>query len=282
MGNLTGHAIPGSLFLFFGLWWTIRYSVMWASRLGGRNTSSAATVCCNNAPSRFLKRVPVEGLCKTMFGITGIVEEQLVAHWILIDPVTHQFHQLVIWQHITMYSFFALNGICDILIALRAPVPTGIDYVSLSMAYAVEGLLFFYHLHGRNDLDVRLHKLLVLAAGLCAAVSGLEAWKPDTIVLPMLRAALTLQGTWFWQVGLILYPIVPGHEWDQESKENVMFVSMAFCWHILGILLFMSVVYTVVYHIYQLQAKEKRRVLNLEVQPLSSHMLQTESDSDLD
>ncbi|XP_019641381.1 PREDICTED: transmembrane protein 45B-like [Branchiostoma belcheri] len=281
MGNFPGHAIPGSFFLFFGLWWTIRYSVMWARRMGGRNTGSAAEVCCNNGPGRFLKRVPVEGLCKTMFGIAGIVEEQLVAHWTLIDPRTQQFHELDIWQHNTMYLFFALNGIFDILIAMRAPVPSGIDYVSLSLAYSVEGLLFFYHLHGRIGLDVRLHRLLVLAAGLCAAVSGLEAWKPGTLLLPMVRTACTLlQGTWFWQVGWILYPPFPGHEWDLESHENMMFVSMAFCWHILGILLFMSVVYTVVYHIYQ--AKEKQRGTELELGPLSSHMLQAHSDSELD
>ncbi|XP_078670442.1 transmembrane protein 45B-like isoform X3 [Branchiostoma floridae x Branchiostoma belcheri] len=281
MGNFPGHATPGSIFLFFAIWWTIRYSVMWASRMGGRKTSSA--VCWKNAPlvCRFLSRVPMEGLCKILFPLTGLLGEQMAAHWTLIDPVTGQFHMLGNWQHTTMYLFFALSGFCDVLIALKAPVPSGIDHLSMSLAYAVEGVLFFYHLHGRADLDVRLHKLLLLAVAPCVTVSSLEAWRHDTLLLPMIRAAFTLvQGTWFWQVGWILYPPFPGHEWDLESHENMMFVSMAFCWHILGILLFMCVVYTVVYHIYQ--AKEKQRGTELELGPLSSHMLQAHSDSELD
>ncbi|XP_078616252.1 transmembrane protein 45B-like [Branchiostoma floridae x Branchiostoma japonicum] len=339
MGDFIGHAVPGTILLLFGLWWSIKYSAMWASRTRGRETSSAA-VRCNCGPSRFLKRVPVEGLCKTILGTAGYAEvkkytkviftadcaevrkctmvvfspvrhwkatqtwhedgvnkdvfsvagmflEQHVGQWTLIDPVTSEFHMVGIWQHTTMYLFTALNGFCDIVIALRAPVPSGIDHVSLSMAYAVEGLLFFYHVHGRTGVDVRLHMLLVLAAGLCAVVSGLEAWKPGTLLLPMLRTAFTLQqGTWFWQIAFILYPPFPGHDcplctqdgaphWDLDSHENMMFVSMAFCWHLLGVLLFMCVVYTLVYRIYQ--AKEKQLGTDMELGPLQTH-----SDSDMD
>ncbi|XP_066277220.1 transmembrane protein 45B-like [Branchiostoma lanceolatum] len=281
MGNFIGHAAPGCFFMFFGLWWTIRYSVMWASRLGGRTTRSAHEACCCSGPLRFLKRVPIEGLVKMTIATGGIIFEQLVAHWILIDPKTGHFHILGNWQHTTMYAFFLLNGFCDVLIALKAPLPSGIDFATLSLAVSVEGLLFFYHLHGRTDLDVHVHQLLILAIAPSVAVTGLEAWNPRTVHLPMLRAALAmLQGTWLWQAGFILYPPFPGHEWDLENHENMMFVSMAFCWHILGILLFMCVVYTVVYHIYQ--AKEKQLGTDLELGPLSSHMLQTHSDSDLD
>ncbi|CAH1258776.1 TMEM45B [Branchiostoma lanceolatum] len=189
MGNFIGHAAPGSFFLLFGLWWTIKYSVMRASRQGGGKTSSAHTACCCRGPVRFLEWVPIEGLCKIMFTCAAIV-------------------------------------------------PT-------------------------------------------VAVTGLETWKPRTVYLPMLRAALVLlQGTWLWQVGFILYPPFPGHEWNLENQENMMFVSMAFCWHILGILLFMCVVYTIVYRIYQ--AKEEHGGTKLELGMLFSHMLQTHSDSDLD
>ncbi|XP_078577869.1 transmembrane protein 45B-like [Branchiostoma floridae x Branchiostoma japonicum] len=258
----------------------MKYSVMWASRLGGGKTSSTHTVCCCGGARRFLGRVPIEGLVKMTFTTGGIIFEQLVAHWILIDSNGH-FHILGNWQHTTMHSFFLLNGFCDILIALRAPVPSGIDYATMSLACSVEGLLFFYHLHGRGTLDVHVHQLLILAIVPCVAVTGLETWNPHTVYLPMIRAALaTLQGTWLWQAGFILYPPFPGHDWDLDNHENMMFVSMAFCWHILGILLFMCVVYTVVYHIYQ--AKEKQLGNDMELGPLSSHMLQTHSDSELD
>ncbi|XP_035696824.1 transmembrane protein 45B-like [Branchiostoma floridae] len=275
MGDFIGHAVPGTILLLFGLWWSIKYSVRWASRVRGRETSSAAARC-NCGPSRFLKRLPVEGLCKTILGTSGIFLEQHVGNWTLIDPVTSEFHMVGIWQHTTMDLFLVLNGFCDVVIALGAPVPRGIDHVSLSMAYAVEGLLFFYHVHGRTCVDVRLHMLLVLAAGLCAAASGLEAWKSDILLLPMLRTACTLQqGTWFWQIAFILYSPFPGHDWDLDSHENMMFVSMAFCWHLLGVLLFMCVVYTVVYHIYR--AKEKQLGTDMEL-----GLMQTHSDSDMD
>ncbi|XP_035674526.1 transmembrane protein 45B-like [Branchiostoma floridae] len=285
MVGLPGHAAPGSFFLLFGIWWTVKYSVMWAGRMGGRQTCTGPAMCKNvtNAPlvCRLLSRVPVIGLCKIGFSLGGLIGQQVTANWTLINPTNGQFQNLNDWQHTTMFLFFIFSGFCDFLVAFKAPVPSGIDYLSFSMAFAVEGLLFFYHLHGRAELDVHLHKLLLLAIAACAIVSGLEAWNSDTLLLPMIRTAFVLlQGTWFWQVGLILYPPFPGNKWDLTSHANMMFVTMAFCWHILGILLFMCVVYTVVYLIHK--AKVKQTDTDLDMEPLSSHLLQAHSDSEVD
>lgn len=40
----------------------------------------------------------------------------------------------------------------------------------MSVALMIEGYLFYFHTHGREELDVRLHTLLILAIW-CGALS---------------------------------------------------------------------------------------------------------------
>jgi hypothetical protein len=50
----------------------------------------------------------------------------------------------------------------------------------------------------------------------------------------MLRALLCmLQGTWFWGVGQILYPPLPGaKEWDAEDHHSLMLAVICFSGHV--------------------------------------------------
>lgn len=105
-------------------------------------------------------------------------------------------------QHITMFLFFALNGLSDIAATRRGiPLPRGLSYLTLAAAIFVEGLLFTFHLHGRAPLDVHLHQLLIIAIGLCLAVFCMEWACPTSALVAFLRCHVTLlQGTWFYQV----------------------------------------------------------------------------------
>lgn len=60
-------------------------------------------------------------------------------------PHAHLYHQddwvkLMNWQHSTMYLFFCISGIADVLSMTSRHVPVGLDRLSLSMALFVEGI----------------------------------------------------------------------------------------------------------------------------------------------
>ena len=47
-----------------------------------------------------------------------------------------------------------------------------------------------------------------------------------------------MQGTWFFQIGFVLYPPTdnPAWQWDPANHEHIMIITMAFCWHIMLIM----------------------------------------------
>jgi len=54
----------------------------------------------------------------------------------------------------TMFFFFGLNGVVDLTLHWRWPVPPKLDYVTAALGFGVEGFLFYHHLHGRPHMDV--------------------------------------------------------------------------------------------------------------------------------
>ena len=91
-----------------------------------------------------------------------------------INSVSHRFDSIGNAQHITMYFFFALSGVLDLL-TMRGLAPEGTDYMGMVIALLVEGALFKFHLFGRDELDVLIHVLLLYVIGFSALVITLEA-----------------------------------------------------------------------------------------------------------
>ena len=61
--------------------------------------------------------------------------------------------------------------------------------------------IFYHHTHGREVLDIFVHKLLVLVICLTALVTFMELFMQAKITVELLRISLfLLQGSWFWQV----------------------------------------------------------------------------------
>lgn len=48
------------------------------------------------------------------------------------------------------------------------------------------------------------------------------------------------------QIGFVLYPL-SGPEWDLNQHDNVMFVTMCFCWHLAVALLLVACIYSAVW-----------------------------------
>ncbi|XP_074655506.1 transmembrane protein 45B-like [Tubulanus polymorphus] len=152
-------------------------------------------------------------------------------------------------QHITMYGGFIICGILDILVHYKIRfVPKNADYLASALAFAIELILFKFHLHGRSRLDIQIHTLLVYIVALNVITILAEMRYPNSVIAGLARAFFViLQGTWFYQVAFILYNPIPGAEpWDGENHEQMMITTIIFGWHMLIILIAMITIGAIV------------------------------------
>ncbi|XP_051960538.1 transmembrane protein 45B [Xyrauchen texanus] len=244
MANFKGHALPGTFFLLFGLWWSLKCPLkqIWKRRERQHGDRQ------NQKLTLHLNRINlIEGALKIFFAFVGIMAEQFVPD----GPHAHLYKdgwvKLMNWQHSTMYLFFGISGIVDVLTMSSLPVPVGLDRLSLSLALFVEGFLFYFHVHNRPPLDQHIHTLLLVAVFGGSASTMIEVFMRDNTALEFFRCSLAiLQGTWFYQIGFVLYPL-SGPEWNLEEHGNIMFVTMCFCWHYAVALLLVGICYSMVF-----------------------------------
>lgn len=175
-----------------------------------------------------LKDLPVEAFVKVLFVVIGFCLEIYTGF-----SKDWRFVNLGNGQHATMFFFFGLNGIVDILIHFKFPLPPNMDYITMGMGVTCEFILFKFHLHGRTDLDVLLHTLLLYAIAASVISVVLELNYRNSLICALSRSYFTmLQGTWFWQVGWILYPpFENSFHWDENDHSQMMIATMIFAWH---------------------------------------------------
>ncbi|XP_057697705.1 transmembrane protein 45A [Corythoichthys intestinalis] len=244
MGSFEGHALPGTLFLLAGLWWTAKLSLWHATH---RYKSIGSTRLSGRVAQRRLELV--EGSIVVLFSLIGMIAEQFYAkgpHLKLYDFAENHWKGMMNWQHSTMYFFFGLAGGVSLIVHATEAAPRALDKLLVAIAFFNEGFLFLYHLHGRDVLDVHMHMLLLYTVFGCAAVCFLEVFQRGNILVELLRCTLTLlQGSWFWQIGFVLYPL-SGAQWDPMDHSNVMFVTMCYSWHVAFAMLSVGVLYCLV------------------------------------
>ncbi|XP_043240847.1 transmembrane protein 45A-like [Amphibalanus amphitrite] len=229
MGTLMGHVVPGSIFLIGGLWWTFniwsRYFAALKSRGRFRSTMSF--------PLRRGSRVPWESIVVIMCAIAAIAGE-IVTGW-----RGDRLVEMGNGQHAVMYFMFAISSAAEAARVTGYELLPGLEYVLAVMALAAEALLFAFHGHGSSELEMLVHHLMlyvVLATGAAAAAEGI--WRHR--VLPALGRCFffLLQGTWFLQVGVMLYPPSgwPGHYYDPNSYRQRKLATVVFVLHWVGVL----------------------------------------------
>ncbi|NWY15010.1 TM45B protein, partial [Aphelocoma coerulescens] len=242
MANFKGHALPGSFFLLFGLWWSVKYPLQYLSQKV--NKKSYRTSC-------FQRVDAIEGGIKIFFSLVGMLAEQFVPdgpHLHLYSGERRDWVKLMNWQHTTMYLFYGLSGVVDVLTYISQAVPRGLDRLMLAVAVFVEGCLFYYHVLHRPMLDQHIHSLLLITIFAGAGSILLEVFLRDNIVLEMFRASITIvQGTWFWQIGVVLFQPWGGPMWDENDHSNIMFLTMCFFWHWAAAVAILAVNYTLTY-----------------------------------
>ncbi|XP_010143499.1 PREDICTED: transmembrane protein 45B-like [Buceros rhinoceros silvestris] len=229
--SFLGSALRGTFFFTFGLWWSVRYPLRYLRRKSNAESQ----------PSYGVQRVEAfEGAVKAFFALAGILVEQFAPagpHLQLYSPKTHSWTDLTHWHYSTMYLFFLLSGVTDIVSQSPLKLPLGLDRLSLAVALFIEGLLFCSCDYSDAALDHHLHSLLAVAIFAGALCALLEVFLRDHIILETFRtSSFLLQGSWLWQIGFVLSPPWGGPGWDQNDQNNFMFLTMCFCWHYAGAL----------------------------------------------
>ena len=246
MGTFAGHAVPGSAFLVWGVWWyghTLRH--IWLAEARARPADGGPKVPTPsdgqlpmprddewNAPVYFTKLEPV---LKIGVPAAALVGELWWASWRLVDS------SVVNYQHATMYLFFIAAGATDLL-GMKRALPAYAGRLALILAFLFEGLLFFGH-HDNSPLEAALHRILVYVILFEVVILTLE-WRYHHMALSVVRSfGLILQGTWMWQIGYMLFYI----QYDTANHANVMRADLFFTWHCLGVAILMYLAYWVVH-----------------------------------
>ncbi|XP_077146206.1 transmembrane epididymal protein 1 [Ranitomeya variabilis] len=234
MGTFIGHISPGLAFLSFGLLYAIRYSWM---VLNGCRVQYGPR---NNKNKKFWKTLPIEAIMKLIYGFMAVMAEfffppgvQKLRFFRSDDP-EYRFQHPSEWQHATMYGYFCLSGLLDIVsqscLQKRCPL---LEHAGVTAAFSITTLLLKFHGHGKEAVEVQVHHLLLLTTAVTSLIMIVEIWQPDHRRLWFTKAWLvTVQGTWLLHAAFILYSPPTGHAWASEDPANLMFLTTFYCWHL--------------------------------------------------
>lgn len=250
-------------FTLFASWWGFITSIRYLRSkpiVGSKNelktnkfkSSVTMPFLCLN--SRRLRKFPFESIFKCLASITGLVMETIngleyqskntvaVKTPNLDNHVHKRFSNgleaktltfdTINSQHIVIYAAFLMSSIIELLIHYNVDLPEKFDYAITIVAFYIEYFVMTFHLHGKEPVDAHIHVLLAYSILGCVIFWALEACDPTQVLLVYGRILFVLlQGTWFLHNTLLLY--VPGFKMDLNNHENIMLVTVYFCWHIL-------------------------------------------------
>ena len=170
------------------------------------------------------------------------------------------------FHHLTMYIFFVVSGLVDLLSLYLIRYPKHTTKLFLGFAMLVEGFIFSFHLDGRPQLNVTLHTMLMYVVFTNASFAFLRMYKSGNLLINAGFAfCTTLQGTWLIHMGVALYS---KHPLDEENSEDLSseFMVGCFFFHFLLVSVSMFILYTVLFLCLSCFAKRRKTL----VQPLDS------------
>ncbi|KAL1482880.1 hypothetical protein MTO96_013386 [Rhipicephalus appendiculatus] len=162
MNNFVGHAVTGTFLFVFGTWWTF---AAWLSYVRSRKNKQRYLCRCSYAVPGVNRKFSIEGMVKIISASVCIVADfsRIFRHDRSLNAESIQHHSI--------YAFFLLSGVVDVMYNVGFPFPPHADYAALLLAIASEGLMFHFHLQGKTLLNAQTHKLLVYTV---AALGGLS------------------------------------------------------------------------------------------------------------
>ncbi|XP_037001544.2 transmembrane epididymal protein 1-like [Artibeus jamaicensis] len=238
MGGFEGHLYPGLSLFFYGLY---------HARLVFR-----ALIC--NCPIQYVPRRPWNkgrwarlqqiyyvGLVKILSACILVAQELhcIPGHFVLITKMYYQknflYHKQ--WQHLTMYMTFFLSGCVDVVSQnLLSQRCAALEQGAQALGVLLLLLLMVSHTQDTEGVELQSHALLIQAIFLLMLVVIAELWAPNMPQLWLMKAFLYMViGSWLMQVGFMLYKPISGYKWMDEDKNDIIFVTTFFCWHVVFI-----------------------------------------------
>jgi len=150
----------------------------------------------------------------------GIVKIMLSAAAIAITLVL--MFDLTNLMIITMYGFFLVSGVIDLLVFFCGylVLPEGIQSLILSFCFVVEGLTF-YSLS--SETAIHLHLLLLALIVGCSATSLLELVYEARLIKYCRCFFTLLQSSWLFHTGFLV---------GKEKTTDFEWASIYFTWHL--------------------------------------------------
>ncbi|XP_007935843.1 transmembrane epididymal protein 1-like [Orycteropus afer afer] len=235
MGGFEGHLFPGLSFFFYGL-----YHAQLFSR---------ASIC--NYPVQYpptrpwrkgrwakLQQIYYIGLLKIMGACILVAQElhNIPGEFVLITKLFHQrnfvYHKE--WQHLTLYMTFFLSGCVDVVSQNLLPQRcVALEQGAQALALFVCLPLMVSHIQDTEGVELQAHILLIQAMFLLTVVMTAELWAPNMPQVWVMKALLYMVvGSWLMHLGFMLFKPISGYKWMDDDKNDIMFVTTFFCWHV--------------------------------------------------
>nr|XP_039270326.1 transmembrane protein 45B-like isoform X1 [Styela clava]XP_039270327.1 transmembrane protein 45B-like isoform X2 [Styela clava] len=265
MGTWEGHISPGVAFYSFGIVFCVQNS--WAYFTRGRKfhrMPSKTNTKFGKVYSK-VRQFPLDSFMKIIYGFGAAMAELFYPpgtnKLILLDSNGNWVHMNE-WQHFTMYSAFMISGIVDIISQkLLKERETTLEKTIIAMAFYITALLLFFHKHGKGELELEAHGLLLYAnLAVCASLT-LEVWRPFDQKLIWLHTLLIMQmGSWLFHLAYILFRPIGGEKWDSNNMHNLMILPIFYSWHIILNCTVMGIIHvlTWIYYRYRVSSSYSR------------------------
>lgn len=231
-GSYPGHALPGSFFIIWSVWWMFSVYAEYLTKQRARKAFRSKTWY----PWPYKPCRNFEPCVKLFASVLGALVELRLGHdaWRRLYKSNGQFegNYLNNWQHALMYGGVGFSALVD-LAGCKRKLPQGTEQAYLTIAFLIETLLMGLH-KKHTDLDILVHQLLTWVMIGTTVVCFLEIWITNNVLLSTMRPMLVLfQGTWFIQVGHIMFLGIPA--WDPSDHAALNMVPVVFCVHIVCI-----------------------------------------------
>ncbi|XP_005071765.1 transmembrane epididymal protein 1A-like [Mesocricetus auratus] len=232
MGTLEGHLLPGMGFLLYSLYYSVLTSLallreqkalehpMLPRKLWGHRQVSYEALVKVLIPT-------FATICEFFYPL-GVNRLQMI-DW--KDP-RRPFIFKDNWEHITMFGFFILSGVVDMVSQARpAHRSVKLECAFEALTFYVLVLLMATHIENKSSMEIRVHLLLMLPSFLLAVVITVETWLPSHPPIWVLKSWLGLVfSNWMFQICEMYVPPT-GQPWRSDSPTDHAFLTVFFCWY---------------------------------------------------
>lgn len=248
MGTFEGHLLIGMLFVIFALYYSMITSL---ALLRGQKILTPPWSLREKQGHRWWQRLPVIGTAKLVFSLQFILLEffyppgsNRLKMIDLTDP-RRPFLFKENWQHATMYGFFALSGLVDVVTQVCQAWPSlKLERAVESLACSVLVLVMVSHVAHKDIVEIHIHLLLLLPIALLGLMLAVEVWMPHQPALWVLKSWLMLVvGSWMVQLGVLIYVPPTGQPWRSDNPTDLSFIVLFFCWHLGLAVILLATVY---------------------------------------